>query len=270
VTAGTTPSENPYAFEHAGQAADARFDALAALFDESTQRHLKARGIGPGWRCLEVGAGGGSVARWMSEQVGPDGHVLATDLNVDSLERLQGGNLDVRRHNIVSDPLPEATFDLSHTRLVLGHVPEREAVIDRLIAALKPGGWLVSEEFDGRSMLPDVDINPVEGATPLIAAIQQVLMNHGANSRFGRLLPGRLRARGLADLGAEGRVLSLEGGSVGAGLHKTNALHMRKEIVEGGIMTEADFEWELSRLDDPNLLIPSPIMWTAWGRRPTE
>jgi SAM-dependent methyltransferase len=266
----TRATENRYAFEHAGQPASARFDALAGLFDDATQRHLKARGIGPGWRCLEVGAGGGSVARWMSEQVGPTGHVLATDLNVDYLERLQGGNLEVRRHNIVSDLLPEAAFDLAHTRLVLVHLPEREAVIDRLITALKPGGWLVAEEFDGRSMLPDAELNPVEGATPLLAAIQQVLANHGANTRFGRLLPGRLNAHGLEEVDAEGRVLALRGGSVGAGLHRTNARHMRSEIIESGIMGEEDFERELARLDDPDLIVPSPIMWTVWGRRPAK
>jgi SAM-dependent methyltransferase len=270
ATGSTTQPENRYAFEHAGQPASDRFDALAALFDGATQRHLKARGIGPGWRCLEVGAGGGSVARWMGDQVGPTGHVLATDLNLDYLERLQGGNLEVRRHNIVSDPLPEAAFDLAHARLVLVHLPEREAVIDRLIAALKPGGWLVAEEFDGSYVVADASLNPVEGATPLLAAIQQVLANHGGDVLFGRLLPGRLDAHGLEEVDAEGRVLALRGGSVGAGLHRTNARHTRNEIIESGIMTEDDFERELARLDDPDLIMPSPIMWTAWGRRPAE
>ena len=265
-----TGSENRYAFEQAGEPASDRFDALAALYDESTTRHLKARGVGPGWRCLEVGAGGGSVARWMSEQVGPTGHVLATDLNVDYLERLQGGNLEVQRHNVVSDPLPEPAFDLAHTRLLLVHVPERESVLQRLIAALKPGGWLVAEEFDARSMLPDSSVNPAETETPLVLAIQRVLANHGADTRFGRRLAGHLRAFGLLDVGAEGRVLSWQGGSIGAGIHRTNARHVRAEIIESGLMTEDDFERELARLDDPDVLIPSPIMWTAWGRRPAE
>ena len=48
--------------------------------------------------------------------MGPTGHVLATDLNTDALERLEGGHLEVRRHNIVHDLLPEAEFDLVNTR----------------------------------------------------------------------------------------------------------------------------------------------------------
>ncbi|MEX1255867.1 MAG: methyltransferase domain-containing protein [Dehalococcoidia bacterium] len=259
---------NRYAFEHAGEPASDRFDALAALYDETTTRHLKARGVGPGWRCLDVGAGGGSIARWLSEEVGPTGYVLATDLNTDYLERLQGGNLDVQRHNIVDDRLPEAAFDLAHTRLVLVHLPDREAVLQRLIAALKPGGWLVLEEFDARSMLPDASVNPAETGTPLVLAIQQVLTNHGADTRCGRLLPGRLRANGMQDVDAEGRVLLWQGGSVGAGMQRTNARHMRAEIIDSGLMTADEFERELARLDDPSFMAPSPIMWTVWGRRP--
>jgi SAM-dependent methyltransferase len=268
ATSNTTASENRYAFEHAGEPAGDRFDALAALYDESTRRHLAARGVGPGWRCLDVGAGGGSIARWLSEQVGPTGYVLATDLNTDYLERLAGGNLEVQRHNIVSDPLPEDAFDLAHTRLVLVHLPDREAVLERLIGALKPGGWLVAEEFDGRSMLPDATINPVESATPLISAIQQILANHGADTRYGRILPGRLHAHGLRDVAAEGRVLSWQGGSIGASIHRTNALHVRAEIIGSGLLTEGEFERDLARLGDPGVMIPSPIMWTVWGQRP--
>jgi len=53
--------------------------------------------------------------------------------------------------NIVNDPLPEAAFDLVHTRLVLVHLPERDRVLERLIAALKPGGWIAADELDACS-----------------------------------------------------------------------------------------------------------------------
>ncbi len=263
-----TASPSSYAFEHAGQAADARFDALSALYDESTTRHLATRGVGPGWRCLDVGAGGGSIAKWLSEQVGPTGYVLATDLNTDSLERLRAPNLEVRRHDIVKDPLPDSVFDLIHTRLVLVHVPERDQVLQRLVVALKPGGWLITEEFDARSMLPDASVNPAEADSPLILAIQGVLLKHGANTRYGRLLPGRLRALGMRDIGAEGRALFWQGGSIGASVFRTNAQHVRGEIISSGLMTEDEFEHELARFDDPEFMEISPIMWTVWGQRP--
>src|SRR4051812_6951666 len=74
-----------YLLDNQQAQAGTRFDALADLFDASTFRHLDALGTGPGWRCWEVGAGGPSVARWLAGRVGPEGHVLATDIDLSWL-----------------------------------------------------------------------------------------------------------------------------------------------------------------------------------------
>jgi ubiquinone/menaquinone biosynthesis C-methylase UbiE len=129
-----------------------RFAALEKLFDAGTIQLLDERGVAGGWHCLEVGSGRGSIAAWLSERVGPTGRVIATDINTRFLDTLQRPNLELRRHNIVTDPLPEDEFDLVHVRLVLMHLPERDAVLGRLINALKPGGWLIDEEFDSLSL----------------------------------------------------------------------------------------------------------------------
>jgi ubiquinone/menaquinone biosynthesis C-methylase UbiE len=47
----------------------------------STTRRSATSGVDSGWRCLKVGAGGGSVAAWLCDRVGPSGSVLATDLD---------------------------------------------------------------------------------------------------------------------------------------------------------------------------------------------
>src|SRR5947209_2530487 len=96
-----------------------RFAALAALDDADTLRHLLDRSIGPGWSCLEVGAGGGPIAAWLSDRVGPTGRVVATDLDTQFVERFRRANMEIWRHDVSCDPLPEAAFDLVHTRLVL-------------------------------------------------------------------------------------------------------------------------------------------------------
>ena len=87
---------------------------------------------------------------------------MATDLDTRFLETLSIPNLEVRRHDIVTDPLPESTFDLIHVRLVLVHLSQWESVLERLVAALKPGGWLVGEEFDSDSLPPDPVTSPGE------------------------------------------------------------------------------------------------------------
>ena len=63
-------SSEEYLLDNARREAGARFGALAELFDTVTFRHISVLGIGPGWRCWEVGAGGPSVPAWLSDRVG--------------------------------------------------------------------------------------------------------------------------------------------------------------------------------------------------------
>lgn len=116
-----------YTMDNAWHAARRRLGLLEAEFDEGTRYHLLARGVSNGWACLEVGAGNGSVAEWLSERVGPAGRVTATDLDTRFLEALSRPNLEVSQHDIVADPLPETTFDLIHCRLLLMHLPQVES-----------------------------------------------------------------------------------------------------------------------------------------------
>ena len=54
----------------------------------------------------------------------------------------------MQRHDIVADPPPSERFDLIHARLLLEHLPDRNAVLDRLVDVLRPGGWLLIEGYD--------------------------------------------------------------------------------------------------------------------------
>jgi hypothetical protein len=70
-----------YLFDNTAEQAGQRFASLETLFDPVTIGNPSATGVRAGWRCLEVGAGGGSVAGWLAARAGPEGHVLATDVN---------------------------------------------------------------------------------------------------------------------------------------------------------------------------------------------
>lgn len=59
----------------------ARLKLLEEVSDPQTIRCLEAVGVGAGWRCLEVGAGAGSVTRWLAARVGASGNVVAADLD---------------------------------------------------------------------------------------------------------------------------------------------------------------------------------------------
>ena len=151
-----------YVFDQAWHREHARLRALEAAFDGASTRHLADRGVGPGWRCLEVGCGAGGVARWLAERVGAGGRVLATDLDLRFVEDHGHGNLEIRHHDILTDPLEEGTFDLVHERALLVHLPERQQALERMVAAGWPGGWGGGRDPDhGGAMIPalsrDVD-----------------------------------------------------------------------------------------------------------------
>lgn len=82
-----------------------RLRALEQCFDATTARRLEVTGVGPGWRCLEVGAGAGSIARWLCQRVGPTAQVVAVDIDTRFLEELDDLNIEVRRQDVVDQPV---------------------------------------------------------------------------------------------------------------------------------------------------------------------
>lgn len=215
-----------------------------------------------------MGGGGGTIAAWLSDRVGRTGHVLATDVNPRFLRRLRRGNLEVRRHDVTSDPLPGSAFDLVHLRLVLMHLPQRDDVLERLVKALRPGGWLLAEEFDSLSMPPDPSVNPAETLLQTDLAVREVMTAGGVDLRYGRLLPARLRTMGLVDVDAEGRVPLWRGHGAGGDLLRANFEQLRDAVLETGRVSPEQFARDLARLDEEDYVRPSSVMWAAWGRRP--
>jgi len=260
-------TNSTYLLDNAAREAPARFDALSALFDPGTIRHLEDRGIGAGWHCLEVGGGGGSITAWLAERVGPTGHVLVTDIDSRFLELLDASNVEVRRHDVVTDPLPQAAFDLIHARAVLIHLPERERVLARLVAALKPGGWLVDEELDSASLLPDQTKYPGEILLKTQLAMMRLMDDRGVERRFGRMLFERLRSLGLDAVDAEARMSMWHRGSPGASLMRVNFEQLREAMISGGYITAQQIAQDISQLGNALFMMPSPIMWAAWGQR---
>jgi SAM-dependent methyltransferase len=256
-----------YIFDNAATEASGRFGALEELFDANSIRHLEPLVV-PGARCLEVGGGSGSLALWMSQRAGEGGRVLVTDLNTRFLEHIDAPNVEVRQHDIVTDPLEEGAFDVAHTRLVLVHIPERKRVIERVITALKPGGWLVLEEFDSLSMPPDPAIAPSEHLLKTLRALWAQMLERGANPGIGRQLFPWMREMGLKEVTAEGRTLMFQGGSAGGRLFKANFEQVHDALVASGRLTEEEFAADIARLDDPDITWPSSVMWTARGRKP--
>ena len=262
-----SPGYGRYVFDNSAAQTPSRLSTLEGIWDPCTIRRLTALGVAEGARCLEVGAGAGSIARWLSDRVGDTGRVLALDIDTRLLEPLRAPNLEIRRLDIASEQVPQAAFDFVHARFVLEHLPDREKVLAGLVRALKPGGCLLAEDMDLLSLMADPVANPAEVPLPSRVAQIQLMQERGVELRYGRLLAGRLRAHGLLNVDTEGLTYMWQGGSAGVALIRSTLEMLADELVDSGRIGKRQLERDLARLDDPDYMAPSGIMWAAWGRR---
>ena len=103
-----------------------RVKLIEQILDPITIRHLETIRVSKGWNCLEVGAGAGSVAQWLSTHIGTTGKVVATDINTRFLRLISAPNLEIRQHDILKDDIEKGLYDLVHCRGLLMHFPEPE------------------------------------------------------------------------------------------------------------------------------------------------
>jgi SAM-dependent methyltransferase len=242
----------------------ARLALLEEVWDPHTARQLDAVGVGEGWRCLDVGAGGGSATRLLAERVGETGSVLAVDLDTRLLEALAGARVEVRRHDLLSDPLPQAAFDLVHARNLLIHLPSRLYALRRLLSAVRQGGWLALGEpdFTGLALSPS--------SAPwrrVWAAFCDAAVASGWDPGYGARLIGDLESLGVLELEAETFIRHAPGGSVPARLFAGTLERLAAQMVSLGAAAE-DLAEAQRLLRDPSVTYRSVTTTVAWARRP--
>jgi SAM-dependent methyltransferase len=239
-------SQSPYLLDHGWEHESHRLALLEQHADPTTVRRIRASGIESGARCLEVGAGRGSIARWLAREVGPSGEVTALDLDTSLLEGLEEPNVEVLCGDVLDAELPEASFDLVHTRLVLMHIPERRGAIERLVSLLAPGGVLLVEELDWMSLLCDPDPERTALWRSLVHALPTI------DFECGRAMPGELREAGLLDAAVDIRVDVLAGATPLARLEQLSVLALCESALDAGTATPEQIEEHLRRLEDPH------------------
>ncbi len=241
---------------------------MEVSLDTVTTQIIGQRGIAPGWSCWEVGAGTGSIAAWLMAQVGASGSVLATDIDLSfTHDPVTRSGVQVLQHDVVRDPAPSAEFDLVHARLVLEHLPEREAVLRKLAASLAPGGWLVVEDV--------AVIGP--RAEPRDASLDKLL---GAwrsafpswDSEYGQELVPAMRRLGLSEIGGR-----LSFGYYLPGCYWPNATarainSIAGELLSTQLVTDHDVQEVIRILTDRDYpgTITSGGVLSAWARAGTS
>jgi SAM-dependent methyltransferase len=256
-----------YILDAAWHAERERLDSITRLYDPSTLALCQTLGATDGWRCLDVGAGTGSLARALSELVAPAGSVQAVDLDTRFLEPLASEHLQVAAADVTRERLPAACFDLVHARLLLEHLVQRDAVLTAMVQATLPGGWLLVEDFDWSTALV---IDPPSAVHEKVAdAIMQLFAAHGYDASYGRTLPRRLEDAGLVDIGTRAESLQVRA-------HREHGLPqwelLAEQLAPGLLAQDLLSRRDLDRFHelwhDGETVCFAPLMVSCWGRRP--
>lgn len=275
----TTETEQPqaiYALGHTPEEYE-RLRMQARVWDSATARLLDQVGLAPGASCLDAGCGPGETMRAMAERVGPAGRVLGIDadsaLGAMTLATLHGAG---HRHCsfqaqdlTAAGPIPGAPFDLVYARLLLFHLPQRIDVLARLWDAVAPGGHLLVQDYELRSIstLPQLDwvgelLRVWTGAFSAVGAdvstgtrLPQLFAQAGVGTPDGTDVAGRIEPL------ATGRII-MEG-----------AFHsVLPTALANGVTTEAAAATALASIDrDASRFPDRPVLWPlligAWKRK---
>lgn len=120
---------------------------------ERTQKTIRHLDLRPGLDVLDVGCGPGRLTIPIAHAVGPKGAVTAIDIQEGMLDEARNRANMANLTNIRFLQIGAGEGKLEHNRFdravmvtVLGEIPDRNAALDDIFLALKPGGFLLIEE----------------------------------------------------------------------------------------------------------------------------
>jgi SAM-dependent methyltransferase len=245
----------PYGFDQAWSNERRRLGLIEQLEDPATIGRLVDLGVREGWRCLEIGPGGGSIARWLRDRVGPQGAVVAVDLDTRFVDREPG--IKAHTGDILTLDLELGTYDLVHCRAVLHHLAGRQQkALERMHAALRPDGVILATEpytgpmFDSRTPAWLAAAHALHAAMP------------GADYTWAPTLAASLQAAGFARVAGHADADVVHGATPLAEL-----LALTFEAIRPRVPNGADIDHALELLNNPESCEPGIVWYTATGRR---
>jgi SAM-dependent methyltransferase len=251
-------------FSHAGDNEHLRLPAIADALDINTFGLIDALQPQSDWRCLELGAGAGTVARWMSARC-PNGSVIATELKPTHrlLADAAASKVKVLEHDLTVDDFPEGSFDLVHARWLFCHLRQRDLNLTRVSRWLAPGGWLLIE---------DAAIFPVDSSPSPTFRKMTMAMNSLVESRIGtdldwaRRFPEPLRALGLGSIGVAGFLPVVGGNHPLTAFWRHSLEQLAPDLQASGVVSADEVRATLNLLDDPAFVDFGMASIAAWGQ----
>jgi len=239
---------------------------LEGVTDELSIRHLDAIGLDVGWRCLDVGAGAGSIARHMVNRVGNSGVVVAADIDPRFLDDFNGSNYRSITHDITAGPVPPGDFDLVHCRALLTHIADIEVAIEAMAGSVCTGGRLVCEEPDYVSMQA---CDPTHPHADVLTVFRAVMTENGKSDGYvGHKIHGAFRRQGLDEVHATGVNHIAVGGSPWASFRAKGLENSRPMLLASGFFDDSAIDLMIEMFQDPTFAYVEATWVSTSGRMP--
>jgi SAM-dependent methyltransferase len=243
-----------------------RIALIGSVFDEFSRRRIRDLGPLAGKRCLDVGAGPGTVTAWLANECGVHGEVIGLDRDITLLEEADFPGVIAWQADIESGPphtFPTSGFDLIHARLTICHLPGRERVLEQLVRWLNPGGWI---------LISDV-INTMQACAAghalgnMTRAFDEALLQTlGSDLNYAKIYPAPLRDLGMVDIGMAADLPIIRSDQATGRFWQLTFEAMRAEILGTGIIDEAGFVTAISELTKAGSFAIGYALVSAWGR----
>jgi SAM-dependent methyltransferase len=248
-----------------------RLSILERVFDEVTRDCLIRLGVGEGWRCCEIGAGGGSITRWLANVVGTKGRVVAVDLDTRFLADIQQANVEVIKADFLSDVWIGDSFDLVSTRFVLMHLSDPERAVHRMAQLVKPNGRVCAIDCDlCLFSAADPDHPDAGGFDHVMQKLAVYDRDHyNINYRMGRSLSKLFETSGLVDVSNSAWSSVFRGGSLQADLWRRSWEVTLPKVMADGVLSREEIELFLSTMTDPSFRFLDALFFQVSGRRPS-
>jgi SAM-dependent methyltransferase len=252
----------------------ARLDQQATAIAGASDALLRAAGIGPGMRVLDLGTGLGHVAAQVAELVGPGGSVVGVDREVPLLavaeQRRVADNVRFAEADVRSVRFDEP-FDAVVCRFLLFHLPDAVDVLrHHRASSLRPGGTLLVIDYDMGASRSEP---PVPLVVQAVGWVEAAFRAAGASPRIGARLVPMLREAGLAEIRSLGiQAYFPPGEPPGPALLAGVVRSLHDAIVRHGIATEEEIDLDtlterLQReVDAAGAVVLPPTVVGAWGR----
>jgi len=248
-----------------------RLRVLSRVMQPTTLDLLRRAGARPGMACMDAGCGGGDIAFDLARIAGPAGRVVGFDFDEVKLELARSeaqvqqlSNVEFRKADL-TETGPQDEFDLIHARFLLTHLRSPEEILDRMFAALVPGGVVVVEDIDVQGYFCYPECPALHRYVELY---QRAVRLQGGDPCIGPRLPSLLASAGFQDV----QMNVVQPAAIAGEVKLLSPLTMEsiaEAVIRESLADEAEVEQIVAELyryaRTPGTIGCTPRIVEAWG-----